>query len=135
MIKSRSKSLLVFVLLVIIAGVVASLYVNKPNRTVSNEKGIEVTAVDLVKSYQQSEDSANTKFLDKAVEVTGTVSEVSKNQEGKTTVLLSSEDPMTGVFCTLKEDKELTIGFTVTIKGFCSGMLSDVRIREAVVVR
>jgi hypothetical protein len=133
--KSKSKLLVAFVLLLITAGFVVWYFINKPNRTVTNEKGIEVSAVDLVKEYQQNEDSANFKFLDKAVQVTGTVSEVAKNQDGQSTVLLSSEDPMTGVFCTLKDEPNLTIGFTVTIKGFCSGMLSDVRIREAVVVK
>jgi hypothetical protein len=133
--KSKSKLLVAFVLLLITAGFVVWYFINKPNRTVTNEKGIEVSAVDLVKEYQQNEDSANFKFLDKAVQVTGTVSEVAKNPDGQSTVLLSSEDPMTGVFCTLKDEPNLTIGFTVTIKGFCSGMLSDVRIREAVVVK
>jgi hypothetical protein len=135
MIKSRSKSLLIFVLVLIAAGVAVLFYLNKPNRTVANEKGIEITAAQLVKDYQANEAEANAKYLDKALQVTGTISEVSKNQEGKVTVMLSSEDPMSGVFCTLKDDANLTIGFTVTIKGFCSGILSDVRIREALVVR
>jgi hypothetical protein len=133
--KFNSKFIVGLILLLIAGGVAIWFYLNKPNRTVSNEKGIELSASELVKDYQQNEDSANIKYLDKTVQVTGTVSEISKNQDGQSTVLLSSEDPMTGVFCTLKDDPHLTIGFTVTIKGFCSGMLSDVRIREAVVIR
>ena len=135
MIRSRSRPLLAIVLIVIAAGVGIWAYTNKPNRTVANEKGIEISAAQLVKEYQASEPDANSKYLDKTVQVTGTISEVSKNQDGKPTILLSSEDPMTGVFCTLKDEANLTVGFTVTIKGFCSGILSDVRIREAVVVR
>jgi hypothetical protein len=135
MTKRGYKILTAIILLLITAAIIVWFYLNKPNRTVANEKGIEVEASELVKAYQQNEDSANAKYLDKAIQVTGTVSEVSKNQDGKVTVLLSSEDPMTGVFCTLKEEKNLTIGLTITIKGFCSGMLSDVRVREAIVVR
>lgn len=134
MIKNRSKVLFIF-LLVVIAGAIAVLfYLYKPNRTVTDEKGIEITAAQLVKDYQANEAEANTKYLDKAIEVTGIVSQVDKNQEGKVTVMISSDDPMTGVFCTLKDDSNITTGSSVTIKGFCSGILSDVRIREAVVV-
>jgi hypothetical protein len=133
--KFNSRIIVGLILLLIAGGIAIWFYLNKPNRTVSNEKGIELSASELVSEYQQNEDSANIKYLDKTVQVTGTVSEISKNQDGQSTVLLSSEDPMTGVFCTLKDDPHLTIGFTVTIKGFCSGMLSDVRIREAVVIR
>ena len=135
MIKNKSKRLLIVVLALIVVGVSVWFVLNKPNRTVANEKGMEITAAQLVKDYQANEAEANAKYLDKALQVTGTVSEVSKNQDGKVTVMLSSEDPMSGVFCTLKDEANLTIGFTVTIKGFCSGLLSDVRIREAVVVR
>lgn len=130
------KGLLILVGLAIVGAVAVVFYLNKPNRSVSGEKGIEVTATQLVKEYQENENTANTKYLDKAIQVTGSIAEVSKNQDGKTTVMLTSEDPMTGVFCTLREDAgNLSAGSNVTIKGFCSGMLSDVRLREAVIVK
>jgi hypothetical protein len=135
MIKSNSKRSIILVSSLIVVGIAAWFIFNKPNRTVANEKGIEIAAAQLVKEYQSNEAEANAKYLDKALQVTGTISEVSQNQDGKITVMLGSEDPMTGVFCTLKDEANLTIGFTVTIKGFCSGILSDVRVREAVVVR
>ncbi len=70
------------------------------------------------------------------IEVTGTATEVKQNQEGNTTVLLSSNDPIAGVFCTLKQNSaQINIGSAVTIKGICSGMLSDVRIREAIIIK
>lgn len=120
--------------MVIAAAIATWMYLYKPNRSVTNEKGIEITAVQLVKEFQESEAGANAKYLDKAMQVTGTVSKVEKNQEGQTTVLISSEDAMTGVYCTLKEASDIVVGSVITIKGFCSGMLSDVRIREAVVI-
>lgn len=135
--KSRSKTVLIIFLLLVVAGAAVVYFMwNKPNRTVANEKGIEVTAAQLVKEYQENEQEANKKYLDKALQVTGAVSQLDKNQEGKTTVMLSSDDAMTGVLCTLKEEAgTIAAGSTITIKGFCSGMLSDVRLREAVVVK
>jgi hypothetical protein len=130
------KWLLIIIILGIAGAIVAYKYLNKPNRTVASEKGLELTAGQLVKEYQQNENNANAKYLDKAIQVTGSINEINKNQEGLTTVMLASDDPMAGVFCTLKDSPgNLSPGSTVTIKGFCSGMLTDVRLREAVIVK
>ncbi len=131
------KVIVTVLIILIVTGAVAAWFMwNKPERKVENEKGIVVAATQLVKEYQADEKTANTKYLDKAIQVTGSVSEVKKNQDGKETVTLASEDPFTGVFCTLKETAEnIQTGSTVTIKGICSGMLSDVRLREAVIVK
>lgn len=108
---------------------------NKPQRDVADEKGIQLSAATLVKEYQADEKAANVKYLDKAIEVTGSITEVKTNQEGKTTVMLASEDAFTGVFCTLKEAATgLAPGKYITLKGICSGMLSDVRIRDAIIM-
>lgn len=132
----KLKIILLVLLVVIIGGSAVAYYMwNKPNRSVANEEGIKVTAAQLVKEYQANETAANSKYLDKAIQVTGKVNEVGKNQDGKATVMLASEDEMTGVFCTLKENEDIKGGSTITIKGFCSGMLSDVRLREAIVVK
>ncbi len=121
---------------IIVVSAVAYFMWNKPQRKVENEKGIAITAAQLVKEYQQNEGEANKKYLDKAIEVTGNVSEVKNNQDGKATLMITSDDAFTGVFCTLKESAgNITKGSSVVIKGICSGMLTDVRIREAVVIK
>jgi hypothetical protein len=133
----KFKIFLIIALILILAGsAVAYRMWNKPRRNVVDEKGIAITASQLVKDYQQNEAEANKKYLDKAVEVTGNVSEIKNNQEGKATVMLTSDDPFTGVFCTLKDSSaNISTGSSVVIKGICSGMLTDVRLREAVVVK
>ena len=134
--KNFKIALVIFFILIVGGASVAWYMFNKPRRNVSNEKGIILTAAQLVSEYQANEAQANIKYLDKPIEVTGTVSEVKNNQEGKTTILVSSNDPMSGVFITLKENvTNITPGATITIKGICSGMLSDVRLREAVIVK
>ena len=130
------KILLIVSLLVIVAGAAVAFYMwNKPQRNVENEKGIALTASQLVKEFQENEQQANAKYLDKAIEVRGVVAETGQNQEGITTVTLSSDDAFTGVFCTLKENTEVAAGSNITIRGICSGMLSDVRLSEAIIVK
>ena len=124
----------VFLVLIVVGGVITYNMWTKPNRSVENEKGISITAAQLVKEFQENENNANEKFLNKAIEVTGIVAELGNNQDGKSTITLSSDDAFTGVFCTLKENKDIASGATITIKGICSGMLTDVRLSEAVIV-
>lgn len=136
MTKGFKITVLIFFILIVVGGVIAYNMFTKPRRDVTNEKGIVLTAAQLVSEYQANESAANAKYLDKPIEVTGTIAEVKENQEGKTTILLSSNDAMTGVFCTLKNtDTSLIKGANITIKGICNGMLSDVRISEAIVIQ
>jgi len=133
--KRNKTKVIIILLLVVIAGAAATyMYLYKPSRTAVTEKGIEVTAVHLVKDYQANEEAANAKYLDKTLQVTGTISAIEKSQEGQQIINLSSGDDFTGVYCTMLKEGPATVGQTITIKGFCSGMLSDVRIREAIII-
>lgn len=133
--KARTVLIALLVIIAISSAVVYKMW-NKKHRDVADEKGMEITAVQLVKDYQASEAEANKKYLDKAIQVNGSIAKIEKNQDGNTTVLLSSEDPFSGVYCTLKESNiSLKENSAVVIKGLCSGMLSDVRLREAVVIK
>jgi hypothetical protein len=105
-------------------------------RNVANEQAIAVAAKDIVKAYQTSEANANTKYLNKTISVSGEVSDVKNDQDKNLTVTLKSEDPMSNVFCTLKSPSEKpTVGSTITIKGICTGFLSDVVVNEAIIVK
>jgi hypothetical protein len=134
--KKSYKYIVIVTLVLVATGLVVGYFMwNKPQRNVEDEKGIVVTAAQLVKEYQDNEAEANKKYLDKAIQVTGNITEMKNNQDGKSTITLASDDAFSGVFCTLKTTvSNLTPGNAVTIKGICSGMLSDVRLREAVVV-
>lgn len=133
--KKFRTTLIVFLVLIIGGAVVVYNMWNKPRRDVADEKGIVVSSAQLVKEYQANEVQANTKYLDKAIQVSGVANDVKTNQEGKVTVMLASDDAMTGVFCTLKYKADVTTGSKIVIKGICSGMLSDVRLREAVLIK
>jgi len=135
----RNKRRILFTILVAIIVAIAgyAYYVwNEPARDVSKEKGIQITAVAIFDSFSNNEQSANTQFLNKAIEVTGTVSDVKKNQAGNTVLYLKSDDPIYGVNCTFKQDPGIiTKGSTITFKGICTGYLSDVVINEGIMIK
>lgn len=135
---NKKKALLLVLGVLIVSAISVWYYVfvysKTHHRDVTDEKAIVTTANDIVKAYQENEANANLKFLDKAVEVSGEVAEVGKNQEGKTTVSLKTNDIMTTVFCTLKDSTaQVETNKSITIKGICIGFLSDVRIKDAII--
>ncbi|OYU56302.1 MAG: hypothetical protein CFE25_03400 [Chitinophagaceae bacterium BSSC1] len=104
-------------------------------RDVADEKGIQLTAAALVKAYQENESNANALYLDKPLEIKGEISETKVDQVGNTTLTLKSEDAFASVFCTLKKaDLSLKPGQQVTVKGICTGFLSDVVLKDAIIV-
>jgi hypothetical protein len=95
---------------------------NKPHPKAENRKAIFFTADDLFKEYNKDEKAADAKYLDKVIEVTGTINETEKNQDGGIMAVLNTSDPASGIQCSMR-DKGITLnkGQQVTIRGFCTG--------------
>ena len=106
-------------------------------RDIASEEAIVVNAKDIVKEFQTNETASNTKYLNKVAEITGEVLEAKKDQTGKPTVTLKSDDSFSNVFVTLRGDKQLEVkgGSTITIRGVVTGFLSDVVINDGIVIK
>lgn len=108
----------------------------KPTRDVKEEAGIKISAEAIFDSFTVNENKANQLYLNKAIEVSGTVAEIKKNQEGQAVVYLRTSDPIFGVNCTFKEDPgSVAPGKTIRFKGICTGYLSDVIINQGIIVK
>jgi len=117
------KKLLLVLLILVVGGIIVGVFLyNKPHAKVEDAKSVSINAIDLAKAFSTDESKANAQYLNKAIAVTGTVSEVDKNQDGGSMVVLQTNDPVVGVQCTMR-DKSIAIekGKNVTIEGFCSG--------------
>ncbi len=123
-------------LILILAGI-AWYWYDKPHRDASGIKpALTIDAVELYNQYQHDENAANKRFLDKVIEVKGTVSDVQQSS-GITSLLLDAGQPAGGVNCSFSNNgskKPLpSKGSQVTIKGKCSGMLMDVNLVDCVI--
>ena len=133
--KTLRASLIIISVLILAGGAVAYKMYNKPHRNVQKETAVKVMADSLVAAYEIDEPAANTVYLNKTVEVSGEVNDISTDQEGKKVVSLKTAG-MGTVRCTL-EDKNASapaIGTSVKIKGICTGYLMDVIITRAVII-
>lgn len=93
-----------------------------PHRNVKTEKAVIISSNDLLKAFVLNE--KDTRYLDKAVEVSGEVLESKTTQEGKTVCYLKTEDPFSVINCTFKENTSLTAGQQLSLTGICTGYLS-----------
>lgn len=119
---------------VVIIGIVYIMY-NKPHRDPSSEASIKISSTELFRSYENDEGAANGLYLDKVLEVSGKITEITTNQELIPIVVLETENPMFGVRFTMENPiLNAKPGDSVTIKGICTGYLSDVIIIKAALV-
>lgn len=127
------KIALVILVLVLIGGSVAYYFFNKKPAQVEDIKSEAITATNLVKAFERDEAAANKQYLNKVMDVSGTVQEISQNQDGQMVVLLASEDPLSGVQCTMREAiANVKAGDQLKIKGFCNGYVMTVILSDCI---
>jgi hypothetical protein len=133
------KTILIIILAaVVIGGFITYRIYNKPHRDVTQEKAVAISADDIYKEYVANEATANSKYLNKAVEVSGEISDIQVNQDSAKVVYLKTSDPFYGVNCTFKQDPgELQKGQQIKFKGICTGYITggDVVLNEGVIIK
>lgn len=107
------------------------------HRQVQNEQAITIGAEMLADQFSTDETSANARYLDKVLAVKGIMLEAGVNNEGKTTLLLQGDtSSMTHIFCTLISEIPAPPRLSeVTVKGICTGLLSDVIMVDALLIK
>ncbi|HLF62269.1 MAG TPA: hypothetical protein VI603_00850 [Saprospiraceae bacterium] len=136
------KKLFLFALVIAIAGGGIGYYLwNKPPEGVAKKKpDFILTPAELLTDFQNNEEAANAKYLGKVVQLNGTILEIVPGENMEMQVILETGDLMARVSCVMKEDyntfleRKLKRGDTVTIKGFCTGVIMDVVVDRCVIV-
>ena len=132
------KIFLFIVVLAVAVGAYGYYLFNKPHQSVTDQSpAFTLQSQILVDSFEKDEQVANKLYLGKIIEVTGVVSEKSKDEKGKLSITLQGQD-MSGIGCEFEPAAQtkastLTEGQKVTIKGICTGILIDVVLVDCVV--
>jgi len=130
---TNKKKILVVVLLIVAAlAIGAYMQWNKPHPKAEDQQAVSINAENLFTAFTTDETKANNTYLNKVLDVNGTVGELSKNQDGKTVAVLTVSDPMGGVQCTFRDDVSLKEGAPVHVKGFCNGYTLVVLLNDCV---
>lgn len=128
------KIAIVILVLALIGGSAAYYFFNKKPAQVEDIKSETITATNLSKAFEADEATANKQYLNKVMDVSGTVQEISQNQDGQMVVVLASdENPLSGVQCTMREPiPDIKTGDKLTIKGFCNGFVMTVILSDCI---
>lgn len=98
----------------------------------------KMAATELFEQFDADETAANAKYLDKVIEVEGSVLSVSEEEES-ITITLEAGGMLGGVICQLDpltkhEKTSFAEGEKLKIKGICTGMLMDVVLVRCVIL-
>lgn len=90
-----------------------------------------VSASKLFNEYELIEATANTKYYNKMVEVTGIVREIKSTLRGDVSIKFETENSVFSVTCTLASEnkkaiQQIHLGQEISLTGTCKGMLMDV---------
>ncbi|MHA4806573.1 OB-fold protein [Flavitalea flava] len=127
----------ILVLLLILMARIFYLY-HKPHGSAAGEtSSFSIDAGSLYRQFQENEELANKKYLGKVVEVSGRITEVTRNGQSEV-LILSAGSGSGGVNCQLfpadKTDHHPTKpGDQVIVKGKCTGFLMDVNLADCIV--
>lgn len=127
------KKYLVLLFTTLIVGCAFLVYrwVNKPVVDMSEAVcKVKLSAVELFDAYSNNESYADSCYSGQVIEVFGTVKSVSKDGPNKSLVF-ETNDMLFGIDCAIDSSSHVKLnslgeGQKVTIRGECSGLLSDV---------
>jgi len=102
-----------------------------------NKPDVVLSADQLIQDYEQDEKKADEKYLGKVLEVSGKVTEITK-EEGKKKVHLEALNSISTVVFDFDESisiGNMKAGDNVRLKGKCTGYLGDVILNQSSVVQ
>jgi len=114
------------VLILLISGGVFYAFTMSGDSVAKKDVDHSLSASALYQEYNGNEKKSNIKYIGKTIELSGTISEMSKDHEGATVLLFVEPGAMEGVMCTLDKDQNtsnLKEGQSVKVKAQCTGML------------
>lgn len=123
----------------VLTGVYIGVYefYRMPADTAGLKPDYSLSSTELQKQFADDESAAASKYINKILEVTGTVISVTDAEGNRKNIALRTSDDMSSVICTLQPNapSQLKEGETATIRGECSGYLMDVLLNNCVVIK
>jgi predicted phosphodiesterase len=131
MMSKKGLFVISFIVLIILVAVLVYIWTyRKADISMSSKKtDVEISAGDLLQSFENDEELANAAYLDKIIVVAGKVDNISEDTL-TVTVYLKDEDAISGIICSFDKSvidiSKISKGRQIKVKGICSGYLLDV---------
>ncbi len=137
--KPYVKIALFVVLFIAIGSILAALilYNKKQPDTSKIKPDFAITATALQKEFEDNEKAASDKYINKIIEVSGTITTVTPADSADTNISLKTGNDMSAVNCAFQKYIDPTnfkAGDLITLRGVCSGFLMDVLLKDCSVI-
>jgi hypothetical protein len=115
----------------ILGALVAYKMYNKPHLNIDKASAdITISADKILNDFTSDENTANSKYLEKIIQIKGVISDIKVEQE-KGIITIKTNDDFGSVLCHLsieatKKISSFKAGQTIQLKGICTGYLMDV---------
>ena len=96
-----------------------------------------ITATTLQKEFEDNEVAASTRYINKILEVIGTIASTSPSDSAHLNVSLKTGNDISSVNCVLPATGDLSKfkpGEEITLRGECSGFLMDVLLKNCAII-
>lgn len=137
--KSRRTILIIFSIVLLVVASISFWYVFRSSDTSVEKQNVDVemSASELITSFESNEQEANNLYLGKVLRVNGTLNDISVEQDA-VSLTLKEEGHMSGIICSFDPASvnagSLQTGQPITVKGICTGYLLDVVMNKCSVV-
>jgi hypothetical protein len=133
------KIALFVVLLIAFSGILAALIMfnKKHTDTAKVKPDFVVTAIILQKEFEDNEAAASARYINKIIEVTGSIVSITRSDSTNTNISLKTGNDMSSVICasrSIVDPSKFNAGEEITLRGECSGFLMDVLLKNCAVL-
>jgi hypothetical protein len=137
--KTYVKIALFIVSFIALSAILAALYLYNLKHTdmAKAKPDFVITASVLNKAFEDDETSAATRYINKIIEVTGTIASVKHAENNFLSISLVTGSDLSSVICTfpaITEPSKFNSGDEITLRGECSGFLMDVLLNNCAVI-
>ena len=121
----------VILFLVLGAGLYAYYAFNRTNKQLNDIKPAYILSTEtLTNEFAKDATAAETKYVDKAIEVTGTVKIIETNDKGKITIVLGDSSSLSSLRFSMDstvstETNTIKVSSNIRLRGMCTGYNAD----------
>lgn len=137
----KKKILFSLAIIMVLGAIIAYLMYNKPHKDVAGtQSDFQISAAELFKAFNEDEQAANAKYLEKIIEVQGVVvGDLNTDNPAEPSLFLETGDDFGVISCGFPQSETESLlniksGTNIQIKGLCKGKTMDVVLTNCTII-